>query len=60
MRLADGGRERAESDMNWLLIILAVIVLAVLGLALIAVMGSPEINCNVDERHFQQRWDDTA
>jgi len=46
--------------MTWLLLILAVIVLAVLGLALIAVVGSPEINCNVDERHFQQRWDDTA
>jgi len=46
--------------MNWFLLILAAIVLAVLGLALIAVMGSPEINCNVDERHFPRRWDDTA
>jgi len=36
--------------MNWLLLILAVIAFAVLGLALIAVMGSPEINCDIDAR----------
>lgn len=38
--------------MNWLLLILCLIGLAVLALALIAVVGSPEINCDLDERYF--------